>query len=78
MKYTPEQYQNMVMTVQSAIMEAELHNGRILKRLEKEDALLFSLHEKLQKVLLEAVGAIADVEEKLPEVTSYSGPMYTA
>ena len=63
MKYTTEQYRNMVAHVSSDIMDAELHNGRIINRLEGEP--VTEKHQELQKVLLEAVRLITEIEDLL-------------
>jgi hypothetical protein len=66
MKYTPEQYKNMVEHVNSTIMDAELHNGRIRRRLEvQDDEEVLLLHKQLQDKLLECVGLITDIEDRL-------------
>ncbi len=62
MRYTLVQYTDMVETVQSAIMQAELHNGRIVKRLEGHEKKQAELHKRLQEELLKAVGTISEIE----------------
>lgn len=65
MQYTPEQYGNMVDHIVSFIMEAELHNGRVIKRLEDNDAKLRDMHNRLEVVLLQAIGISGEIEEEL-------------
>ena len=60
MKYSTEQYYNMVVHVETSILDAELHNSRIMKRLE-EEAELKALHARLNETLLNAVGIISNI-----------------
>lgn len=61
-KYTEEQYYAMVVHVETDIMEAELHNSRIIKHLEEGDTAM-ALHEELQEALLHAVGIMTSIIE---------------
>ena len=64
MRYTPEQYSNMVKSVVSYCMEAEHHNWRIIRRLENETELI-DLHKQLEKKLEECMTLTLDIEERL-------------
>lgn len=61
MRYMKEQYENMVQHVETSILDAELHNGRILSRLEDEEKLK-ELHHALAEKLLECVALITTIE----------------
>lgn len=68
MRYTPDQYYNMCVHVESDIMDAELHNGRIIKHLEESDTVL-SMHKELQEILLKAISAITSITDLLEKET---------
>jgi hypothetical protein len=55
----------MVDSVSSYIAEAELHNGRILKRLEAQDTTLEILHRALRASLLQAMRIASEIEDTL-------------
>jgi hypothetical protein len=64
MRYTPEQYAEMVETVRSALQEAEHHNWRILKRMEDTDKPnLRAAHQALEEKLQTAMEALADLQD---------------
>ncbi len=65
MKYTPEQYKNMVEYISSSMLMCEIKNSRVLKNLEDEQELI-TMHEELEKKILECIHLISDIEEKLP------------
>lgn len=61
MNYTQAQYEHMRETVLNALMEAELHNGRIIKRVTSE-AHLHALHSELETKLVECIEICARIE----------------
>ena len=61
MRYTEEQYTNMTQGVEASILDAELHNGRIINRLEDEEELK-KLHHALADKLLECVALVTTIE----------------
>lgn len=62
MNYTHEQYACMRETIVSALMEAELHNSRVMKRLTSESD-LYDMHEKLGEVLRRGIEQCGKIEE---------------
>ncbi len=63
MNYTPVQYTNMLQHVDSSVMDAELHNGRIEKHLDSaSEKDLVRLHSMLQDALHIAIGCLSQLE----------------
>lgn len=69
MRYTPEQYNNMSSHVTESILDAELHNGRILKRLEHETERI-ALHQKLHTLIHQCLEVCSDIEDRIDHGTS--------
>lgn len=61
MRYTPEQYQEMVEVVESYLLEAENHVSRIVKRLDgttQDEVVSRAFFEILDKKIIEVIGIL--------------------
>lgn len=54
----------MTVGIETDIMNAELHNSRVIKHLDESDTVI-ALHKELQEILLKAVAAVTNITDLL-------------
>jgi hypothetical protein len=79
MRYTPQQYYNMISHIETSIADAESHNGRIIKHLDEGDPTMV-MHRDLQEMLIKTLGIAEGIMEWAdgPAEESYQNMLKTS
>jgi hemerythrin len=67
MDYTPQQYAHMVDSTLSYLLEAEIHESRIMKHIGIDHP-SYKEHKELHDAILSAIGKCGDIWENVKEI----------